>query len=624
VTRANKVTWNRSFLDALVCLALVCPATILPAFAQTPDGAPTPDGARIYKQNCAECHDGGALRAPSREALQQRSPESVLDALNNAMRIPGSHLSGAERRAVAEFITGKAVGGDVRGLTPERCAVRPAFRGQGAGPSWSGWSPEITNTGFQTAKEAGLTAADLPRLKLKWAFGFPDSNSAWGGITVVNGRLFTSGQNGTVYSLDAKTGCVYWAFSAQSGVRTPVTIGSRPGGGFSAYFGDNSGVAYAVDAVTGEQLWSRKIETHPVARITGQIRLYDNRLYVPMASYEETMGGSTNYECCTFRGSLTAVDPKTGAVLWKTWTIPEEPKPTAKTKGGGQFWGAGGAAIWSAPTVDVKRGLIYVGTGNCYSGPYQPTCDAVLAIDAKTGKVVWSAQPTPDRDVMISGCAARGREPNPFCPEGEDENGPDFDFGNPPMLAKLPNGKDAIIIGQKSGVGFALDPDQKGKTLWQYRAGEGSANGGMEWGSAVDANHAYFPVADNSRPKPGGLHAVDLTSGQRVWFAPPPEPKCPKGRGCNSAQAGAIAVIPGVIFSGSNDGAMRAFSTKDGAILWEYDTNRKFETVNGVPGKGASIVGAPATVVGGMLYFNSGYGTHGGRPGNVLLAFGKD
>jgi len=613
---------NRGLSNGLRFAALLCLAPVLPVLAQTPDGAAT------YKQGCAACHDSGASRAPSREALQQRSPEAVLDSLNNIMRIPGSRLSGAERRAVAEFVTGKKLGGDVRGIAVGRCASQPAFRDPASGPSWNGWSPGITNTAFQPAREAGLSATDLPRLKLKWAFGFPDSNSAWGGITVVSGRLFTGGQNGIVYSLDAKTGCVNWAFSAQSGVRTPITIGSRGGGKFTAYFGDNSGVAYALDAFTGEKLWSRRIEEHPVARVTGQISLYDNRLYVPMASYEETMGSSTSYECCTFRGSLTAIDPKTGTILWKTYTIPEEPKPRAKTRAGGRFWGPAGAAIWSAPTADAKRGLIYVATGNCYSGPYQPTCDAVVAIDAKTGKIAWSAQPLSVKDVLIAGCSDKvpfaKREPSPFCPEDEDEDGPDYDFGNPPILAKLASGKDVIVIGQKSGLGFALDPDEKGRILWQYRAGEGSPNGGMEWGSAVDSEHAYFPVADNPRPKPGGLHAVDLATGERVWFAAPPSPKCGTGRGCNSAQAGAIAVIPGVIFSGSNDGAMRAFSTRDGSILWEYDSNREFETVNGVHGKEASIVGAPPIVVGGMLYFNSGYGTHGGRPGNVLLAFGLD
>ncbi len=584
--------------------------------------ADVPDGAALYKRDCAVCHDdSAATRAPSPDALRERSPEAVLEALNGAMRIPGSRLNGVERRALAEYLTGKKLGGDVTGATVGRCTARPAFSDPAASPSWNGWSPDITNTAFQPANQAGLTAGDVPRLKLKWAFGFPDSNSAWGGITVVSGRLFTGSQNGTVYSLDAKTGCIYWTFSAVGGVRTPITIAPREGGRYSAYFGDNSAFAYAVDAFTGEKLWSRKVEEHAVARITGQMRLYDGKLFVPMAYYEETMGTSTNYECCTFRGSLTALDPKTGAVIWKTYTISEAAKPRVKTKAGGQFWGPGGAAIWSSPTIDAKRGAIYVSTGNCYSGPFQPTCDAVLALDIKTGKILWSMQPVSEpADVSIAGCGPRRQ--SPFCPDGEAEDGPDYDFGNPAILTKLASGKDVIIIGQKSGLGFALDPDDKGKVLWQYRAGEGSANGGMEWGSAVDSEHAYFPVADNYRSKPGGLHAVNLATGERAWFTPPPAPKCTEtGRTCNSAQAAAVTVIPGVVFSGSNDGAMRAFSTKDGSMLWEVDTNHPFETVNGVAGKGASIVGAPPTVVDGMLYFNSGYGTHGGRPGNVLLAF---
>ena len=605
---------GRWALPALICVTVLCSARAQDA----------PDGAALYKRDCAVCHDASATsRAPSPEALHERSPEAILEALNGVMRIPGSRLNATERRAVAEYLTGKKLGGDVTGAMTGRCPAQPAFRNPASGSAWNGWSPDITNKSFQTDKAAGFTAADVPRLKLKWAFGFPDSNSAWGGISVVSGRLFTGSQNGTVYSLDAKTGCIYWTFNAVGGVRTPITIVQREPGKYTAFFGDNSAFAYAVDAFTGEKLWSRKVEEHPVARITGEIRYYDGKLYVPMASYEETMGTSTNYECCTSRGSVTALDPKTGAVIWKTYAIPEEPKPRAKSRAGAQFWGPAGASIWSAPAVDAKRGAIYVGTGNCFSGPFQPTCDAVLALDAKSGKVLWSMQPVKEpQDVFIGGCGPRGQ--NPYCPEGEAEDGPDFDFGNPPILTKLPNGKDVIIIGQKSGLGFAMDPDNKGKVLWQYRAGEGSANGGMEWGSAVDRDHAYFPVADNSRPKPGGLHAVSLATGERVWFTPAPPPKCAGGRGCNGAQAAAITVMPGVVFSGSNDGAMRAFSTKDGSLLWEFDTNRQFQTVNGVPGKGASIVGAPPTVIGGMLYFNSGYGTHGGRPGNVLLAFGLD
>ena len=256
----------RCMVPVLLCLGIILSTR----------AAEGPDGAALYKRDCAVCHDGANTRAPSPEALRERSPEAVVDALNGVMRIPGSRLNAAERRALAEYLTGKKMGGDVTGSTAGRCVAQPAFADPSSGPAWNGWSPDLNNTVFQTTRQAGLTAEDVPRLKLKWAFGFPDSNSAWGGITVVSGRLFTGSQNGTVYSLDAKTGCIYWTFNAVGGVRTPITIAPREGSGkFTAYFGDNSAFAYAVDAFTGEKLWSRKVEEHPVARITGQMRLYE-------------------------------------------------------------------------------------------------------------------------------------------------------------------------------------------------------------------------------------------------------------------------------------------------------------------------------------------------------------
>jgi polyvinyl alcohol dehydrogenase (cytochrome) len=337
-----------------------------------------------------------------------------------------------------------------------------------------------------------------------------------------------------------------------------------------------------------------------------------------MSSYEEAQGANPDYECCTFRGSLTALDVKTGAVVWKTYTIAQEPKPRGKSSTGKQLWGPSGSAIWTAPTVDAKRKLIYAATGNTYSDPDQPSSDAVIAFDMATGKIRWMKQATP-KDTFIIGC--RPGSTNPNCPA---ESGPDHDFGNSPILTTFA-GRDLIVIGQKSGVGYAMDPDKKGEIVWQYRAGEGGALGGIEWGSAVDGENAYFPVSDITRPKPGGMHAVSLKTGQRVWYTPPPPPACgAPGRGCNAAQSAAITVIPGVVFSGSNDGALRAYATKDGAILWTFDTNREFPTVNGVPARGASMQGPGPAIAGGMLYVCSGYGAFGGRPGNVLLAFGVE
>jgi polyvinyl alcohol dehydrogenase (cytochrome) len=577
------------------------------------------DGATLFKEHCATCHNGDSnTRAPSPETLHQRSPEAVLTALATIMRVPASRLNGAERRAVAEFVTGKKLGGDVTGSTTGRCTVQSPLQNLSSSPLWNGWGPGPTNTHYQPTSEAGLTADQVPRLTLKWAFGFPDAVSAWAQPTIAGGRLFVGSENGTVYSLDAKTGCIYWAFTAQSGVRTAITIGPRKGSkGFAAYFADMSANAYAVDAATGEQLWVRQVEDHPLARITGTPTLYHGRLFVPVASFEEIDGANPDYGCCTFRGSLSALDARTGAVLWKTYTIPDEPKPRGKSSAGVTLWGPSGAGIWSSPTVDGKRGVVYAATGNSYSDPPEPASDAVIAFEMKTGKIRWIRQETP-HDVFMGGC--RPGVNNPNCPDGQ--NGPDFDFGNSPILTLLPNGHDVIIIGQKSGLGFAMDPEKQGVVLWQYRAGEGSALGGIEFGSAVDAEHAYFPSSDIFLAKPGGLHAVNITTGERVWYAPPAPLKCARGQGCSAAQSAAITVIPGVVFSGSVDGGLRAYSTKDGSIIWEYDTNQKFETLNGVPANGASIMGPGPTVGGGMLYVNSGYGTHGGRAGNVLLAFG--
>lgn len=583
--------------------------------------AQTPDGAALFKQRCGACHDGAQnSRAPSPEELRERTPESIVQALEiGPMRIVGARLSGGERRSIAEHLTGKKIGVDVAGATVGRCTSQTPFPDPASLPMWNGWGGTPANTRFQPDKQAGLMAEQVPRLKLKWAFGFPDASSAWSQPAVAGGRVFVGSQNGTVYSLDAKTGCIYWTFGVQGGARSGIAIGPREGGhGSVVYFGDTSANAYAVDAATGQKLWVRKIDEHPLARITGTPVLYQGRVYLGVASYEESQASSPEYECCTFRGSLSALDAKTGKVLWKTYTIGTEPKPRTKSASGKTLWGPAGAGIWSSPTIDAKRGVVYAATGNSYSEPESSNSDAVLAFEVETGKIRWSRQTLP-KDVWVVGC--RPGSTNANCP---NDSGPDYDFGNSPILATLANGRDLIVIGQKSGVGYALDPEKRGEVRWQYRAGEGSSLGGMEWGSAADSDNAYFPVSDMYRPKPGGLHAVSLMTGERVWYAPPPPEKCATGPGCNAAQSAAITVIPGVVFSPSNDGALRAYSTKDGSIIWEFDTNREFETVNGVPAKGASMIGPGPAIAGGMVYVNSGYVGFGGRAGNVLLAFGVE
>ncbi len=605
----------------LALAVALCAGISVSAWAQSPDGvlrvprdAPSESrGAAIFARDCATCHTGAAeSRAPSPDILKRRSPEAILSALTaGGMRPQGGRLSGAERRAVAEYLSGKAFGTDITGARIGRCTSTPPLTDSASSPSWRGWSPSVTNTRFQSSRDAGITADQVPKLSLKWAFGFPDATSAWSQPTIAGGRLFVGSQNGTVYSLDATSGCVYWTFTAKSGVRTAMAFGPREDASdYAVYFGDTGANIYALDAATGRELWSRTLDEHPYARITGSPTLYQDRLYVPVSSLEETAASQVGYECCTFRGSLMAVDVKTGAVIWKTYTA-AEPQSAGKNAAGVALWGPSGVGIWSAPTIDVKRGLVYAGTGNTYSAPAQPTADAIVAFDVKSGAIRWIRQLTKGD---IFGCRAGSAN----CGE---KPGPDFDLGAPPMLITLPNGRDIIVAAQKSGMAFAIDPDKDGALLWQYHAGEGSIWGGIQWGAAVDGDRAYFPVSDIRTPKPGGLHAVSLATGERAWYQPPPPLKCVTGTGCSAALISAPTLIPGVLFSGSNDGALRAHSTKDGSVIWEFDTNREFETLNGVRAGGGAIQGPGPTIVGGMLYLNSGYGDHLGRPGNVLLAF---
>ena len=595
-----------------VVLVLVVPYPLL---------AQTPGGAQVFDRACASCHAAATqtqtqTRAPGLDVLRARTPQAIVESLvTGAMRVQGSRLSGADRRAVAEFITGKPMPGDVSGTTAGRCTSPSPMSNSANGPRWTGWSPASSNARFQSADQAGITVEEVPRLALKWAFGFPDATVAWAQPTVAGGRVFVGSQNGTVYSLDAKTGCVRWTFGAAGGVRTALAIGQAVGAAPGVvYFGDTAANVYALDADTGREVWRRKADDHPLARITGSPTLHGGRLYVPMSSYEEAQGADPQYGCCTFRGSVSALDARSGTVVWKTPLVTDPLQRRGTSSAGVPLWGPSGSAVWSAPTVDESRGRLYVATGNAYSGPAPATSNAVIALSLETGAVAWVRQVTPN-DVYISNC----RPGNPNCP---DVSGPDVDFGSPPILARTAAGRDLIVIGQKSGVGYAMDPDRSGEVMWQYRAGRGGLLGGIEWGAAADDERVYFAVSDITHPDPGGLHAVALGTGQRVWMTPPPPLACQAGRGCSAAQSAALTAIPGAVFSGSVDGALRVYSAATGTVLWQFDANRSFTTVNGVVANGASMLGPGPAVAGGMVFVNSGYGAFQGRAGNVLLAFG--
>ena len=579
-------------------------------------------GQTLFRTRCASCHDAAAgtpesTRAPSREALGARSREDIVNALSTggSMAPMATGITAVEKAAIAAYLS--PIASPPADPTIGRCLSRPAALPDPTTlPQWNGWGNDATNARFQSAAAAGLPANRVPKLTLKWAFGITGASAVSAQPTVFAGRLFFGSENGTVYALDAATGCTHWQFRADAGVRSAVSVGAIAGSKpvrYAAYFGDYRANVYAVDALTGERIWSLKADDHAAARITGAPALVSGRLYVPVSSLEELPGARPDYPCCTFRGSIVAIDASTGNRIWKTYMIPDEPKMVGKNKAGTPLWKPAGAAVWAAPTVDVPRGLLYAATGNAYTDPAAPTSDAVVALSLDTGAIQWVSQVTPG-DSFVVGC----RPDSDNCP---DDVGPDFDFGNSPILRRLANGRSLIVIGQKSGVAYGMDPDRKGAVVWQYRAGQGSALGGIEWGSAADERIMYVPVSDVLRPEAGGLHAIGIGSGERIWHTPAPALTCQGGLGCSGAQSAAISVIPGVVFSGSIDGHLRAYATGDGQIIWDYDTARDFDTVNGVRASGGSIDGPGPTIAGGMLYTGSGYGRWRGRPGNVMLAF---
>jgi polyvinyl alcohol dehydrogenase (cytochrome) len=573
-------------------------------------------GIFAFTGQCASCHDTGRNRAPDRYALNRRTPEEVLATIS-----AGPHeqyargMSEFTKRVVAVYVGGRPLGASATGdmsTMKNGCQAAQPFRPSG-GSEWNGWGLDANNSRFQPSP--GLAASDVPKLTLKWAFGFPYGNSAYGQPSVVGGRVFVGADTGFVYSLDAASGCIHWSFRASAGVRTAPAIG--PGSGANRhvlYFGDIKGNVYAVNAETGTQVWKERLDTHPIARVTGAPKLVDGRLYVPLSSLEESGAGNPNYPCCTFRGGIAAYDAVTGRRLWKSYTVRREPIPVKTTSRGTQLWAPAGAGVWSSPTVDLKRRAVYVATGNGYTQPADEGSDAVIAYDINTGKRLWTRQVMAN-DSYVRDCPGIYRPNVPTENKSEtcpDDLGPDMDFGNAPILRTLANGRTLIVIGQKDGHAWALDPDKQGEVVWSRQLGLGfeGGGGGMMWGSAADDRLAYFPVTRTDERL--GLAALHLASGELAWRASPPE-----GGGAP------VTVIPGVAFFGSSDGTVYAYSTTDGKAIWQFETAREFDTVNGVPAQGGNINAAGPVVAGGMVFVPSGYSDLGGGVrGNVLLAFG--
>ena len=595
------------------------------------------DGATLYKGLCASCHDGGLERAPDRDALRAMSPERVLTALESgAMLSMASSRTGVERRAIAEFVTGKSFA-QALSTTPSPQAMCRATEGDFAdplaGPRWNGWGVNTANTRYQDGQMAGFTAADVPRLQLKWAFGFPGELSVRLAAHGCRRPRFVGTQSGTVYALSAATGCVHWVFQADVGraCRGQPSAASRPASGprYAAFIGDRA--AQRVRRRCGNRRATVEDEggrfpVRPGHRLAGvsqrpalcghRLRRRDGRRrrrlrVLPLPRQPGRAG----------RGDGTAD--------LEDVHDPEEPRPTTKNRIGTQLWGPSGAPIWTSPAIDVQRNAVYVTTGNNYSDPATDNSDAFVAFDhgLRQDPVVAPDDSRPTPGTRPAACPTRSTAPR--------RDGPDFDFASPPILVTLANGRRALVAGQKSGVVHALDPDREGRdpVAGARRQGRHQRRRAVGLGRR---SVQRLRGAVRHRPHPGAEQpGDDARSGSRRRHVR----AASRQRSARLAHAAAAACrtrSAAVPRSRRRSARCRAWCSPDrstgtcaptppptGAIVWDFDTVGTYETVNGVPARGGSLNVAGPAISGGMLFVNSGY-VQNGMPGNVLLAFSVD
>lgn len=573
-------------------------------------------GAKVYQGLCVNCHEGQVAKAPHRMFLQMMSAEAILSALNDGlMRNEGALLTAQKRQQVAEYLAGAPLGANTSKQVAPRCTGDGFDVAQA--PVAVGWGYD--NSRFIPGDIAGLRRDQVAQLKLQWAFAFPGAIRARSQPSIAYGAVYVGSQDGTVYALDLHKGCVRWTYRNSTEVRTAIVLDTKLP---RLYFGDITARVHAVDAKTGKLLWTNKVDDHPNATITGTPTFHDGMLYVPVSSLEVTTAADAKYECCKFRGAVVALDARTGASRWKAYTISEEPRPVRTTSLGTRIFGPSGAPVWNSPTVDVRRGVLYVGSGENYSSPANDRSDAVLAFGLQDGKLAWFQQMLAG-DAWNVGCMMQN---NPNCPL---ENGPDVDVASGTILHKLPDGKEILLAGQKNGYVYGLDPDDHGKVLWRARVGRGGIQGGVHFGMAMEGERLFVPISDlvnghdgrsyDSPPRPG-LYALDAATGKSLWATPAVD-DCHGRPFCDPGISAPVTAIPGVVFAGHMDGVLRAYDSSTGQVIWSYDSTREMKTVSGAMAHGGSFGGAGVAIRDGYLVVNSGYGLYFHMPGNALLVF---
>jgi polyvinyl alcohol dehydrogenase (cytochrome) len=593
------------------------------AIAQQTAPPPGPgEGEALFKAHCAGCHDPAVGRAPPKSTLAGLDLLEVFNELKNgSMRPMATGLTDAQMGAIAAYVSPPSpqrTAAPPPPPDPPKCASVKPFA---IGPrDWTAWGHGLEN--HRDASGDGPAVAPQA-LKLKWSFAVAGGKE--GQPTVAGGRVFLTSFGGNGYALDAASGCLIWRIDGAKS-RTTIAVGPLKASpsGYAAFYGDATKTVHAVDAETGKELWKTPVETHPLSILSGAPVLYKNRVYVPVSSYEELTASAATYPCCTFRGAVVALDAATGQQLWKTNTIPEAPAPSHKNSAGTQMYGPAGGAVWGSPTVDAKRGLVLVATGDSYTDVKENGSDAILALDLATGAVKWRTQVTAD-DNYLSGCETQAMVncPTPL--------GHDYDFGAPPILVTLADGHDIVLAGQKSGIVYGLNPDT-GAVLWKTQVGHGGPLGGVEFGMATNGRQLFVGVSDAFMPSPPGrpgLAALDPATGKELWFTPSPHLPCgwtTGGAVCMNGVSAAPTAASDLIFAGDLDGRLRAYSATTGKIVWEVDTSAgSFATINGGARPGGAIDGPAGPVAAeGMLFVMTGYqGSLGGPSDSVLLVYGR-
>ncbi len=606
-------------------LASFAIGTALACADPAPPAAPdvTPNGAAVFAANCAVCHSLPVLSSLF-EQNRGRPPGFVYDALSHGnMRRVGAGLDDASKRAVAEFFTGVSFASKQSersfGVSP-RCATDRS-RFDWSDEAYPNWGNGVRNV-RSVADGEEIARKDVAKLAVKWVIAFPESSQLRSQATAAGGALFVGSHDGSVYALDQETGCTHWQFKAATEVRSAVTIdvdrrdGAKPV--VRAIFGDRAANVYALDAETGDRLWTQVADPHPNASITGSLTAFAGMLFVPLSSNDDINSMDPAYPCCTHHGSVVALDAKSGAIVWKTPTISEEPRVSGRTAVGTKVWGPSGASIWNTPTIDEARGLLFVGTGNNHSRPATAMSDSVLAMEWRTGRIVWTYQAQAG-DAWNAACSFGTRT---SCPDPE---GPDIDFGGTTALVEIP-GRELLLAGQKSGMLHALDP-ATGKPVWMKRIVHGGPQGGIRYGLASREGVVFVPSMaqgdehGENRENLPGLFALAVSDGAVVWQA--------KGAALCAGRAPCIGIVGApplatsdVVFATGIDGAVYALDRKSGEVLWHFDTAREFTTLLGRKTRGGGIQGtAGPMVANGRLFVSSGYG-QAQRPGNALIAFG--